>query len=183
MPQKKNPDTAEMARSKAGRVYGHLMGMLTVLKGLPLAYNKDLQEDKEGFFDTIDTLVPTLDIMSGLVSSIRLNREKMKSSISSFVLATDVADYLVHKGMSFREAHNIVSRLVAYCVESGKELDEISLAEYKKFSRLFTDDIKDMDFKKSIEARQSAGGTATARVKASIKRARAVLKRYEAKKS
>jgi argininosuccinate lyase len=183
MPQKKNPDTAELARGKAGRVFGHLIGMLTVLKGLPLAYNRDLQEDKEGFFDTVDTLVSTLDIMSGLIASISLNEENMASALSSHVLATDVADYLVHKGLSFREAHSIVSRLVAYALENNRELNELTLAEYKKFSRLFSSDIKDLRMKKSIEARQSTGGTATAQVKASIKRARAVLKGYEARKS
>ncbi len=183
MPQKKNPDTAELARAKTGRVYGHLMGLLTVLKGLPLAYNRDLQEDKEGLFDTVDTLVSTLDIMNGLIGSIKLDEEKMKSSLSSYVLATDLADYLVNKGMSFREAHNIISRLVAYALQASKELNELTLAEYKKFSKLFTAGIKDLDIKQSIDARQSAGGTATSQVKASVKRAKAILKRYEAKKS
>jgi argininosuccinate lyase len=120
--------------------------------------------------------------MSGLVSSIKLNEERMSSAPGSYILATDIADYLAGKGLSFREAHSVVSRLVSYALDAGKELSELTPAEYKKFSRLFAVDIKGLSMKKSVEARQSAGGTATARVKASIKRAKDILKTYAAKK-
>ncbi len=183
MPQKKNPDTAELARGKAGRVNGNLVGLLTVMKGLPLAYNRDLQEDKEGLFDTVDTLISSLDIMAGLMTSMKVNQEEMASALSSHILATDIADYLVGRGLSFRDAHNVVGRLVAYALEAGKDLDELTLAEYKKFSKMFTADIRELGMKRSVDARQSYGGTATGQVKASIKRAKETLKSYEARKS
>jgi argininosuccinate lyase len=183
MPQKKNPDTAELARGKAGRVNGNLISLLTVMKGLPLAYNRDLQEDKEGLFDTVDTLISSLDIIAGLMTSIKVNQEKMASALSSHILATDIADYLVGRGLPFRDAHNIVGRLVAYAIETGKELNELTLAEYKKFSKIFTADIREMSMKRSVDSRQSYGGTATGQVKASIKRAKETLKGYAARKS
>ncbi|MGD0857096.1 MAG: argininosuccinate lyase [Dehalococcoidia bacterium] len=181
MPQKKNPDVVELARGKTGRVYGHLMGMLTVMKGLPLAYNSDLQEDKEGFFDTIDTLLSSLQVMSGLVGALKINPSRMKSVMSSYILATDVADYLVKKGLSFREAHGVVSRLVSYAAEDKKELDELDLKEYKKFSPLFGQDVRNISLQKSIDSRMSYGGTASQQVKKSLERAREIIRSYETK--
>jgi argininosuccinate lyase len=181
MPQKKNPDVAELVRGKSGRVYGHLLGMLTVMKGLPLAYNSDLQEDKEGFFDTIDTLLSSLQIMSGLIDSLKINSSRMKSVMSSYILATDLADYLVKKGLSFREAHGVVSRLVSYAVEAKKELDELDLKEYKKFSALFGQDVRNISLQKSVEARMSFGGTASQQVKKGLERAKGIVRSYETK--
>jgi len=183
MPQKKNPDAAELARGKTGRVYGHLVAMLTVMKGLPLAYNRDLQEDKEGFFDTVDTLISSLDIMSGLMSSIRINAARMKYSMQSYILATDVADYLVNKGLSFREAHDVVSRVVSYAIDNNRELNELDIKEYRGFSKLFEKDVLAITLQKSVEARSSQGGTATAEVKKSIERAKGAVSGYEREKN
>jgi len=183
MPQKKNPDTAELARGKAGRVYGHLVGMLTVMKGLPLAYNRDLQEDKEGFFDTVDTLVSSINIMSGLMTSIKINAARMKYSMQSHILATDVADYLVNKGLSFREAHDVVSRVVSYAVDNNRELNELDIKEYKGFSELFEKDVMAITLQKSVEARSSQGGTATVEVKKSIEKAKGVVSGYVREKN
>jgi argininosuccinate lyase len=180
MPQKKNPDAAELARGKTGRVYGNLMGMLTVMKGLPHAYNRDLQEDKEGFFDTYDTLISSLEVMSGLIGSITINKARMKSVMQSYILATDLADYLVHKHVPFREAHSAVARLVAYAMDAKKELNELSLAEYRKFSKLFDKDIFEVTLDKSLEARASQGGTATEQVRHSIAEARKSIRKYAA---
>jgi argininosuccinate lyase len=179
MPQKKNPDIAELARGKTGRVYGDLMGILTVMKGLPLAYNSDLQEDKEGFFDCIDTLLGSLDVMAGLVGSIKLNKARTKAAMRSYILSTDIADYLVGKGMPFREAHGVVSALVAYAMESGKELHELEMKEFKKFSGLFDRAVYDIDLETSVSARASQGGTAPAQVKKSLARAKDIIRKYE----
>jgi len=182
MPQKKNPDTAELARGKVGRVYGHLVAMLTVMKGLPLSYNRDLQEDKEGFFDTVDTLISSIDIMSGLMASTKINAARMKYSMQSYILATDVADYLVNKGLSFREAHDVVSRVVSYAIDNNRELNELDIKEYKGFSKLFEKDVLAITLQKSVEARSSQGGTATAEVKKSIERAKGAVSGYEREK-
>ena len=178
MPQKKNPDTAELVRAKTGRVYGHLLAMLTVMKGLPQAYNRDLQEDKEGFFDTFDTLVSCLEMMAGLMASIKINAGKMKYSMQSYILATDLADYLVNKGLSFREAHGVVSRMVSYAIENNKELTDLEIKEYREFSSRFEGDVHGITLQKSVEARASQGGTATAEVKKSIEKAREIIKGY-----
>ena len=178
MPQKKNPDTAELVRAKTGRVYGHLLAMLTVMKGLPQAYNRDLQEDKEGFFDTFDTLVSCLEMMGGLMASIKINAGKMKYSMQSYILATDLADYLVNKGLSFREAHGVVSRMVSYAIENNKELTDLEIKEYREFSSRFEGDVHGITLQKSVEARASQGGTATAEVKKSIEKARGLIKGY-----
>ena len=183
MPQKKNPDVAELARGKTGRVYGNLLGMLAVMKGLPLSYNKDMQEDKEGFFDTVDTLNSSLDVVAGLLGSIKINATRMKQAIDSQILATDVADYLVKKGLSFREAHGIVSKIVAYAVENGRGLDELKLREYRKFSGLFEKDVAEITLNQSVAARKSEGGTAPEQVKINIKRAKDIIKEYESQKN
>lgn len=180
MPQKKNPDAAELARGKTGRVFGHLMGMLTVMKGLPLAYNRDMQEDKESLFGTYDTLVSSLTVLTGMVGSIKVNSSRMESAMSDYILATDLADYLAGKGLSFREAHDIVSRLVSYAIDKQKQLKDLRIAEYKKFSKSFEADVKNINLQKSVETRNSYGGTAHSRVRRSIKKAGDIVRGYEA---
>jgi len=165
MPQKKNPDVAELARGKTGRVYGRLMALLTTMKALPLAYNRDMQEDKEGFFDTVDTLLSTLEVFSGMVKTLRVKAENIGLRVKQgYILATDLADYLVKKGEPFRNAHNIVARLVSYATEKSKAFGEISLAEYKEFSPLFTEDVYSVTAESSIAARDVIGGTAPKQV-------------------
>ncbi|PIU67683.1 MAG: argininosuccinate lyase, partial [Armatimonadetes bacterium CG07_land_8_20_14_0_80_40_9] len=131
MPQKKNPDLAEIIRGKTGRVYGNLMGILTVMKGLPLSYNRDLQEDKEGLFDTVDTVRDCLGVLAKMLSKVKFNQERMLQSCQEgFLNATDAADYLVRKGVPFRLAHKIVGKLVVYCLKKDKRLEELSLSEF-----------------------------------------------------
>ena len=173
MPQKKNPDVAELARGKTGRVYGRLMALLTTMKALPIAYNRDLQEDKEGLFDTVDTLLSTLEVFTGMVTTLRVKAERMRQAAEQgYILATDLADYLVGKGEAFRTAHDIVARLVAYAVEKGKTFSKLSLDEYKGFSPLFTDDVYSVTVESSIAARDVAGGTAPGRVEKALADAR-----------
>ncbi|MBI2906492.1 MAG: argininosuccinate lyase [Chloroflexi bacterium] len=173
MPQKKNPDVAELARGKTGRVYGHLVAMLTTLKGLPLAYNKDLQEDKEGFFDTVDTLNNTLRIFAAMVRTMTVNKERMLQAASDDVLlATDIADYLVRKGLPFREAHSVVASLTRHLIEKGMSFRGLTLEEYKAFSPLFDKDVFAITVASSLAARDVPGGTAPVRVKAALAEAR-----------
>ena len=162
MPQKKNPDISELVRGKTGRVYGHLMAMLTTAKGLPLTYNKDLQEDKEGFFDAIDTVKFTLAVYRDMILTMTVNVDKMAQAVSKdFSNATDLADYLVRKGLPFRQAHEIVGKCVAYAIHQGKFLPEISLEEYKQFSDLFESDLLvALKPEHCVEARKSYGGPA-----------------------
>ncbi len=177
MPQKKNPDVAELARGKTGRVYGNLMGILTVMKSLPLAYNRDMQEDKEGLFDTVGTLLSTLEVFSGMVAGIRVNGERTRvAAEEGYILATDLADYLVGKGVPFREAHGIVGRLVQYAIDHGKALKDLSLDEYKKFSPLFEEEARSITAETSVAARDVAGGTAPAQVERQLARARDLIK-------
>ena len=169
MPQKKNPDIAELGRGRTGRVYGHLMAMLTTMKALPLSYNSDLQEDKEGLFDTVDTLLSTLEVFTGMIKTMRINPEKMTQAVDrSYILATDLADYLVGKGEAFRSAHSIMGRLVRYATEQGKSFRELSLSEYHMFSPLFTEDIYTITAESSIAARNIPGGTAPGQVKKAL---------------
>ena len=176
MPQKRNPDFAEIARGKTGRVYGNLVGLLTTMKGLPLTYNRDMQEDKEGLFDTVDTLLPTLQVATGMVSTMKVQSDRMRTAaLNSYALATDVADYLVAKGMPFREAHGVVARLSTYAVENGKRLDELDLDTYRQFSERFDDDVLSITVESSIGARDVVGGTAPDRVEAAIETAIAEL--------
>jgi len=173
MPQKRNPDVAELARAKTGRVYGNLLSILTVLKGLPLAYCLDLQEDKAGLFDSADTLLATLDVMAAMLPSIRVNAERTQAVASeSHTLATDVADYLVRQGLPFREAHGVVGQLVRYVDEQGKGLSQLILAEYRRFSPLFDEGVLKLDVRSAIEARDVPGGTSSRQVAAALKRAR-----------
>ena len=176
MPQKKNPDVAELARGKVGRVYGKLLGMLTVMKGLPLSYNRDLQEDKEGLFDAVDTLVSTLAVMTGLLGSLKINSLRMSQALDQgYLLATDIADYLVKKGETFRSAHAAVGKLVNWAIEHGRTFDKIKIEEYRQFSRLFEKDVFLITSKTSIEARNNPGGTAPAQVKQALIEARKIL--------
>lgn len=176
MPQKKNPDVAELARGKTGRVYGHLIGLLTTMKALPLSYNRDMQEDKEALFDTVDTLQSTVQVFTKLMGSLKPNRERMSSAAGEgYILATDVADYLVKKGMPFREAHQIVSQLVLHLSKSGKSFKEIGLEEYRRFSDKFDTDILKLSIGVSVELKNVAGGTSTSQVRKAIETARRII--------
>ena len=176
MPQKRNPDFAEIARGKTGRTYGNLIGLLTTMKGLPLTYNRDMQEDKEGLFDTVDTLIPTLQVAAGMVSTMEVQAGRMRNAaLDSYTLATDVADYLVAKGVPFREAHGIVARLSRHAVESGKRLDELDIETYRGFSDRFDDDVLSITVESSVRARDVFGGTAPNRVEVAIEAAKGEL--------
>ena len=180
MPQKRNPDVAELGRGKTGRVYGNLMALLTTLKALPLTYNKDMQEDKEGLFDTVDTLNATLAAFAGMVETMTINRERTRRAaeegVYSGILATDLADYLVSKGLSFREAHGATKSLVVYAAEKSAALNELSLEEYRRFSSLFDEDVFAITVESSLAARASQGGTAPERVKEALLQAREALR-------
>jgi len=172
MPQKKNPDVPELVRGKTGRVYGNLMALLTVMKSLPLAYNKDMQEDKEPLFDTVDTVKGSLKIFADMVREMKVKAEVMREAAArGFSNATDVADYLVRTGMPFREAHEVVGKSVRYCIEHGKRLEELSMDQWKSFSERIGPDIYDaITLEASVNARRATGGTALERVKAEIER-------------
>ena len=178
MPQKKNPDVAELIRGKTGRVYGNLIAMLTVMKGLPLAYNKDMQEDKEGLFDTVDTLKKSLLVFSPMIATMKVNAEKMLiASKGGFTNATDLADYLVKKGMPFRDAHEVVGKLVAYCLSNDKSLDDLSVEEFQGFSPLIKEDVyREISVYTCVEKRNSPGGPASEQVKTAIEAGRKVVK-------
>jgi argininosuccinate lyase len=177
MPQKKNPDVPELMRGKTARVYGNLIALLTLLKALPLAYNRDLQEDKEPIFDTVDTVVNTLRILPRLLLEVRFNRERLATmALEGFTLATDLADYLVRKGVPFRRAHHVVGQIVQHCIRSDKELPECSLDELKVFHKAFEHDVFSfLDVNSVIDHRNSSGGTASSRVQEALQRARAEL--------
>ena len=170
MPQKKNPDMAELVRGKTGRVYGDLMGILTVLKGLPLAYNKDMQEDKEGVFDACDTARMCLAVMAGMLPGMKAKTENMlRAASKGFINATDLADYLVTKGLPFRSAYKISGALVGKCIREGKTLETLSLEEYKEASPLIEADIYEhIDLRRCVEKRVSAGGTSVQSVEKQI---------------
>lgn len=161
MPQKKNPDMCELIRGKTGRVYGHLIGLLTVMKGLPLAYDKDMQEDKEGVFDALDTLYFALDIYAGMISTMTVNGDHTRQVLESdFSNATDMADYLAKKGLPFRQAHAVVGNAVHYCIEHHKVLLDLSMEEFKTMSPLFEEDIKEaLSIENCVKNRESYGGT------------------------
>jgi argininosuccinate lyase len=173
MPQKRNPDFAEIARGKTGRVYGNLIGLLTTMKGLPLTYNRDLQEDKEGLFDTIDTVIPTLKIFADMVSKMSLNKSRLLDAAQgSYVLATDIADYLVSKGMAFREAYRVVSALSRTLSDSGRQFQELTLEEYRISSPLFDEGVLKITVESSVNARNVHGGTSFDAVSQAIKAAK-----------
>jgi len=174
MPQKKNPDMAELIRGKTGRVYGDLQALLTLLKGLPLAYNKDMQEDKEALFDAVDTVKKCLTIFEPMVRSLQVRKERMaEAAKGGFTNATDLADYLVNKGVPFREAHAIVGRAVLYCLERGCGLEDLSLEEFQNFSPRISGDVYDaISIEKALGARRVYGGPAPEAVREAIARAR-----------
>ena len=177
MPQKKNPDVPELVRGKAGRIFGHLMGLLTLMKGQPLAYNKDNQEDKEPLFDTVDNLKGCLKVYTDLMSNLSCNRERMRSAaVQGFSTATDLADYLVRKGLPFRDAHEVVGQAVALGVREGRDLAQLTLDELRGFSPLIDDDVYAvLTLEGSVCARDHLGGTAPSQVRAAVARARAGL--------
>jgi argininosuccinate lyase len=177
MPQKKNPDVSELIRGKTGRVYGQLMGLLTVMKGLPLAYNKDMQEDKEGVFDSAETLQVALRLCVDMLPKMTVHAGRTRHAAGrAFSNATDLADYLARKGLPFREAHDVVGRLVALCLQEEKDLQDLPLARMQSVSALIDDDVYDvLEVEHVVNARTSYGGTAQAQVEAQIDRARAAL--------
>ena len=178
MPQKKNPDMAELIRGKTGRVYGHLLGLLTVMKSLPLAYNKDLQEDKEGMFDTVETILNSLDVLAGMLSSIQVNKAKMQQSTENdFSNATELADYLAEKGLPFREAHEIVGKLVLDSIKHGKNIQDWDLEELQVYHSLIEEDIYIyLRPETAVQRRNSLGGTGFEQVKYQIEQAKKELK-------
>ena len=176
MPQKKNPDVAELVRSKTGKVYGRLIALLTTMKGLPLAYNRDTQEDKEGLFDTVDTLLSSLEVFTGMVKTLQVKTESIGQAVrQGYILATDLADYLVKRGEPFRTAHDIVGRLVSYAVENGKSFSELNLSEYKSFSPLFGEDVYSITVESSIANKNITGGTAPKQVKQALVTAKKII--------
>ena len=181
MPQKKNPDVSELVRGKTGRVIGHLMAMLTTAKGLPLAYNKDLQEDKEGLFDTIDTVKFSLSVYAQMIKAMRVNKEKMLlATKEDFSNATDMADYLVKKGLPFRDAHEVAGKSVSYCIEQNKWLMDLTLEEFKQFSPLFDEDIlEEIKVETCVANRNSYGGTSYSQVEQSLKNAAEIMKKQQ----
>jgi argininosuccinate lyase len=173
MPQKKNPDVAELARGKAGRVYGDLLAMLTTMKALPLAYNMDMQEDKEGLFDAVDTLLATLEVFAGMLGTLRVKKSRARRAArQGYLLATDLADYLVTKGETFRSAHEIVGKLVTYAMGKGRPLNKLHLSEYHLFSPLFGEDVFSITLDSSVAARDNIGGTAPRQVSRALRAAK-----------
>ena len=184
MPQKKNPDVAELIRGKSGRVFGSLMGLLTMMKGLPLAYNKDMQEDKEQIFDALDTVTLCLPVFTNMLSSMRVNKLQMRNGArGGFTNATDAADYLVKKGMPFREAHAVIGNLVFYCIQNEKSIDDLTIEEFHSFSTVFDKDIYDaISMEACIEGRSLPGGPAKAAVLSTIAACEAFLNAYHCSK-
>ncbi len=178
MPQKKNPDMAELCRGKTGRVYGELMAILTTLKGLPLAYNKDMQEDKEGIFDAIDTVKMCLQVFAPMIATMTVKTENMKTAAQKgFINATDLADYLVKKGLPFRSAYKISGQIVAKCIAEGKVLETLTIEEYKEFSELFENDLyAEIDIAACAEKRISVGGTSVKSVENQIEYVKSIMK-------
>jgi len=177
MPQKKNPDAAELIRGKTGRVYGNLINLLTMMKALPLAYNHDMQEDKEPVFDTVSTLETSLFLMSKMIDSIQVNKEKMEEGTKGdFSTATELADYLAKKGLTFREAHKLIGTIVIYCLENKKNLENLTLSELKSFHKNFNGKaLEILKPQSAVEAKNSYGGTSLKRVKESIQKANKIL--------
>jgi argininosuccinate lyase len=178
MPQKKNPDVPELVRGKTGRVYGNLIALLTLMKSLPLAYNKDMQEDKEPLFDSIDTVKGSLKVFADMIAQMTVRAAEMRvAAARGFSTATDVADYCVRKGLPFRQAHEVVGKTVRYCVEQGKDIPELTLEEFRRFSPLIEADIYEyVTLEASVNARRATGGTAREAVERELARARAERK-------
>lgn len=173
MPQKKNPDMPELVRGKSGRVVGNLMALLTLLKGLPLTYNRDLQEDKESVFDTVDTVTQSLAVMIELLPGLSFKREVLEQATEKgFMTATDLAEYLVRRNIPFRQAHGIVGRTVAYCIAKGKELTDLTLEELQEFSAAIADDVFGiLGIAGSVNSRTTEGGTANTSVLKALEQA------------
>jgi argininosuccinate lyase len=174
MPQKKNPDSLELIRGKAGRVFGHHTALLATMKGLPLAYNKDMQEDKEALFDTIDTLSGSLKVMTAVLRNVKVDSERTQAAAAiGYLNATDLADYLVRKGLEFRKAHELVGRVVMHAIERGKPLEDIPLEEYREFSAVFGDDLyASLSIESSLASKSAVGGTSLKQVSAALAKAR-----------
>ncbi|HOP99809.1 MAG TPA: argininosuccinate lyase [Acetivibrio clariflavus] len=172
MPQKKNPDVAELVRGKTGRVYGSLISILTVMKALPLAYNKDMQEDKESIFDAVDTVKLCLPVFTQMIATMKINKENMyRAAQGGFTNATDMADYLVKKGIPFRDAHEIIGKMVLYCIGNNKAIDELTMEEFKNFSPLITEDVyKEISLETCVSGRNLPGGPAKERVLEAIQK-------------
>lgn len=183
MPQKKNPDVAELIRGKTGRVYGDLMALLTIMKGLPLTYNRDLQEDKPPLFDAVETVTACLRLCAAMLPAIQVREDRMSEACrAGFLTATDLADYLVRQGVPFRSAHEVVGKIVAHCVRSGKNLEDLSLHELQRFSpKIKADAARLLTIEASVNSRTSAGGTALSEVKKALARAKADIKNQEKK--
>jgi len=178
MPQKKNPDAAELIRGKTGRVYGNLINLLTMMKALPLAYNHDMQEDKEPLFDSVEIIKKSLFLMSQMIKTLKVHRENMSASLQGdFSTATDLADYLVKRGLSFREAHKIIGEVVLYCIGNKKDLSLLNLQEFKSFHSVFDEQVlKILDPRIAVNAKKSYGGTSLDKVRDSIAKAKQILK-------
>ncbi|MCX8030974.1 MAG: argininosuccinate lyase, partial [Thermodesulfovibrionales bacterium] len=170
MPQKKNPDVAELIRGKTGRIYGSLISLLTTMKGLPLSYNRDMQEDKEPIFYTADSIKLSLKVLKDMLLSLSFKKKNMKDALEKgFLTATDLAEYLVKKGMPFRSAHEVIGKLVIYCINKNKQLHELGMDEFKSFSALFCKDVYEvLNAVESIKHKKSQGGTSTESVKAQV---------------
>ena len=182
MPQKKNPDVAELARARTGRLYGHLLGLLATLKGLPLSYNRDLQEDKEPLLDAHEVLFSTLLLLAEMLPTTQINEERMRAAAAAnYALATDAADLLVRKGMPFRQAHQAVGKLVKYAQQRGKELSALTLKEYRRFSPLFDEEVLGLDLEGSLKSRNVPGGTAPEQVHKALREARRRLQQHHGK--
>lgn len=181
MPQKKNPDVAELVRGKTGRVYGSLISLLTVMKALPLAYNKDMQEDKESIFDAVDTVKLCLPVFTKMIATMKINKEKMyKAAQGGFTNATDIADYLVKKGIPFRDAHEIIGKMVLYCIGNNKAIDELSMEEFKNFSPLISEDVyREISLETCVSGRNLPGGPAKERVLEAIHSGKNFLNSYK----
>jgi argininosuccinate lyase len=179
MPQKINPDVLELIRGKTGRVYGALTALLTLMKGLPLAYNKDMQEDKEPLFDALETTLACLNLLTPLVQKTKFNVKKMKTALDEgFVLATDLADYMVTRGIPFRQAHRVVGEIVTHCQGRGLDLKDLSLEELRKFDKCFKSDVhRWLDHQHAVDRRTSLGGTARANIRKEIQRAEKLIKK------
>jgi len=177
MPQKKNPDIFELIRGKSASSIGHLTGLLSLIKGLPMSYNRDLQEDKRLFFPVIEDVFKSLEILILSVPEIKFNKKSIENKISDFTLSTDIAEYLVKKGVPFRKAHYITGNIVKYCLDKNKKLKDLKIEEFKKFSSKFSNDIKEiLDFKNSINSKVSYGSTSLNNIKKELRRWKKKLK-------
>jgi argininosuccinate lyase len=177
MPQKKNPDAAELTRGKTGRLYGNLLALLTTLKGLPLTYNRDMQEDKEPLFDSIDTIKAALEVNAAMLSEIKVNAARAAAAVSDpMLLATDLADYLVRAGLPFRQAHEVIGKIVAHCIETGRTFPELDLPAFQSFSPLFAQDVfAVLDLRGAMDARQAPGAPSLPNVQSQLDRWRTLL--------